>query len=246
MPKTACFTVPPLAAILGTLVLLGLPACATTQAPVDSPLNGQWRLDPAASDNVNAKIAAAISSAQKKLRDRRRYLARRTGVDGNGGPNGGNSGAGGPASGSDASGAGGADSPSGEDESFDSPGDIFGNGGSIGPDFRQLREHLLQALGAPSVLVLKVQPDVVDIQHDALPAREYRAGEVITRFDEYGTARLDSKWSGGAFTLRQRYTNGARLIERFEVDSSGALVYTRSLADPTIGKLEIKSVYRRA
>ena len=37
----------------------------------------------------------------------------------------------------------------------------------------------------------------------------------------------------------------ARLTERYEVGRDGTLSCTRSLTDPTVGKLLIKSIYRR-
>lgn len=229
MPKTTVLFARPLAAAVAVAALLASSACTTTQAPADSQLTGHWRLDPAASDNVSAKLADAISRAQARLRKRRSYLVGRGGTSGGGTGGNGGTGAGG-----------------NSDENLDLPGDFLGNGGRIAPDFRNLRQQLAQNLATPSGLVLDVQPDAVQVQRDALPAHDYASGETITRFDEYGTARLQSSWSGNAFVLRQRYTSGAQLIERYEVDPNGLLIYSRSLQDPTIGKLEVRSVYRRA
>lgn len=198
------------------LCATALTACATTQAPPDSGLNGHWRLDAAASDNVATLVAGAVTRAQARLRKRHGFFGGR-----------------------------GAGGTGGGDEDFDTSGDVLGNGGTIGPDFQQLRERLTEALGTSTTLVVNVQPDAVDIQRDNLPARDYQPGESITRYDEYGTANLSSRWSGKAFELRQRYTSGARLEERYEIDPSGALLDLRTLQDPTVGKLQVKSVYRR-
>ena len=215
------------------LLGLGLSACAATRAPSDSAaLSGQWRLDPAASDNLDAKVTRAVDSAEHKLRARLGARGRAAGGRG-GGPGGA---------------AGGGPGGKGGDSGGDTPittADEFGNITGIAPDFRQLRERLLQTLQAPGMLVVNVQPDQVDIRHDGLPARDYQPGETLTRLDEYGTAALQARWSGGAFELRERYTNGARLTERYEVGRDGTLSCTRSLTDPTVGKLLIKSVYRR-
>ncbi len=200
------------------ILILGavLGACASTQAPANSGLSGHWRLDTAASDNVGAKITLALDRARAKFRRRHRNY-------GNGG------------------GGGGGDN-SGDDSTTSV--DQFGNITAIGPDFTQLRQRLLDALYVPANLVLDVRPDLIDMQSDGLPARDYNPGEKFTRVDEYGTAVLDSHWSGNAFVLDERYTSGARLTERYEIDQDGSLDCTRSLEDPTIGKLDTKSVYR--
>ena len=122
----------------------------------------------------------------------------------------------------------------------------FDLGARIGPDFPQLRERLLQTLASPGTLTFKVQSDDVQIGRDGLPARDYQPGDTITRFEEYGTAQLKSNWKDQAFVLTERYTSGARLEERYALDAHGALVYTRSLRDPTLGRIEIRSVYQRS
>jgi hypothetical protein len=222
------------------LLLLGLvlSACATTEAPSDSALSGHWHLDSAASDNLNSMVTRAVDSAEQKLRARH-------GLGGARGRGAGRRGDGGSGGGSGGGPGGGAGPGGGDGDATITTADEFGNITAIGPDFRQLRERLLQTLQAPDMLVVNVQPDQVKIQHDGLPARDYQPGESLTRLDEYGTAVLQARWSGGAFELRERYTNGARLTERYEVGRDGTLTCTRSLADPTVGKLLVKSVYRR-
>jgi hypothetical protein len=210
-------------------VLLG--ACATTQAPPDSGLSGQWRLDAAASDNIAMVVSGAVSKAQARLRRRN---ARFFGRSGGAGPG---------VAGGNAGGGGDADNGGGED---DTATDVFGDNPRIGPDFRELRSRLMDALGASASLALGVRPGTVEVQRDQLPPRDYQPGERTTRYDEYGTAILSSAWDGKAFELRQRYTSGARLTERYEVGTGGTLLYTRTLQDPTVGKVQVKSVYHRA
>lgn len=181
-----------------------LAACATTQAPPDSGLNGQWRLDAAASDNVAMVVSAAVRKAQASLNRRRGAFG---GVD--------------------------------------TATDVFGSNIVLGPDFQELQAHLLETLSTSARLSLEVKSDDVEVQRDDLPPRDYQPGEKITRYDEYGTANLSSRWQGKAFELRERYTSGARLVETYEVDSAGALVYTRTMSDPTVGKLTVKSIYHR-
>jgi len=78
------------------------------------------------------------------------------------------------------------------------------------------------------------------------PPREYRLGERISRFDEYGTSVINATWSHGAFALRSSYTSHASHTERYEVDAStGVLTVTQQISDPTVGKIAIRSVYRR-
>jgi hypothetical protein len=224
MPKTTVLPprpakparLPP-TAMTAIILILGavLGACASTQSPANPTLSGHWRLDTAASDNVGAKIAPALDRARARLRRRRR--GKGNGIGGN--------------------------DNSGDDSATSV--DQFGNITGIGPDFTQLRQRLLDALDVPANLVLDVRPDLIVIQSDGLPARDYSPGEKFTRVDDYGTAVLDSHWSGNAFVLVERYTSGARLTERYEIDHDGSLDCTRSLADPTIGKLDIRSVYRR-
>jgi hypothetical protein len=117
----------------------------------------------------------------------------------------------------------------------------------VGPDFRQLRQHLLQMLAAPPSLRMDVQEETVTIENDHLPGRDYQPGERFVRFDEYGNATVSCGWSGRAFVVRERYTSHAGLTERYEVDpKSGTLTYTRELKDPTVGNIELKSIYHHA
>jgi hypothetical protein len=217
-----------LAAIAASFALTG---CRTaTTAPLDTRLAGQWNLDKAASDDASAKVAAAINNAQQTLRRRN---ADRYGM-----------GAGNPPAQSGNNGAGATDAP---DESFDTPGDRYGNPGMLGPDFRTLRARLQQALLAPASLRLDVQGDLVGITSNQLPPREYHLGERISRFDEYGTSVIDARWSHDTFVLRSSYTSHASRIERYEVNpSTGLLSVTQQINDPTVGRIAVRSIYRRS
>jgi hypothetical protein len=218
------------AGALASAVICALTGCrSVTTAPADTRLAGQWSLDKAASDDASAKITAAITTAQQRLRRRNED---RYGIVG-----------GGPSAQSGNNGASGAEGP---DESFDTPGDRYGNPGMLGPDFRTLRARLRQALLTPASLQLEVQGELVRVTSDQMPAREYHLGERISRFDEYGTSVIDANWSHGAFVLRSSYTSHAYRSERYEVDAStGMLTVTQLISDPTVGKIAIRSVYRR-
>jgi hypothetical protein len=204
-----------------------LTGCSTiTTAPADAPLAGQWSRDKSASDDVDAKVGAVIAKAQQIMRRRMRSA----GYDGPGGSGGENA-------------PGGPEAP---DESFDIPTDRYGGPGQLGPDFRGIRARLLQALRPPADLRIEVQGDLVRLAGDQLPPREYRLGERISRFDEYGTAIIDALWSHQAFILRWRYTSHGTRSERYEVDpASGALTLTQQIRDPYVGPIVLHSVYRR-
>jgi hypothetical protein len=207
---------------LAVLAAAALAGCASTPVPANTQLQGRWRVDAAASDDATARIASAIRAAQKQ---RARHFG------GGFGPGGGGAG-----------GAGGGGGGVSDDEAANN----FDLGARIGPDFQELRDRLQQTLASPGTLTFRVQADDVQIDRDGLPGRDYQPGDTITRFEEYGTAQLRSGWKDQAFVLTERYTSGARLEERYALDAHGALVYTRSLRDPTVGRIEIRRVYRRA
>lgn len=199
---------------------VALYGCASTKAPTQVDLAGQWQLDPASSDDVEARVTRAVDSAESRQRQRARAMGYNLGRS-RGAPS----------------------------------GDEMGGAGSepvvttpfIGPDFSQLHQHLMQILTAPSRLRLEIQDQTVTIESDHLPARDYQPGEPFVRFDEYGNATVSSGWSGRAFVVHERYMSHATLTERYEVDAkSGTLTYTRELKDPTVGSIELKSIYHHA
>jgi len=222
-----------LSTLIAAAAALGLMGCATvTSAPTDTALGGRWSRDKAASDDVDAKVTASIATAQTNLR-------RRLNRSGYGNPQGD-----GPPSSNGDNAPGGADAP---DESFDTPGDRYGGPGLLGPDFRGLRARLLQALRSPAELQIEVQGDLVRLADDHLPPRDYRLGERISRFDEYGTAIINATWSHQAFVLRSSYTSHASRNERYQVNpATGVLTLTQEINDPYIGKISLHSVYRRS
>lgn len=214
--------------LLGAVLLAGgLSACETVStAPADSHLSGSWNLDTAASDNPDAKIAAAMSVAQDKLRH---HLAR-YGID----PD-------------DTRAAAAGDAPDAPDYTYDTPEDFrYGNPGRVGPDFRGLRLHLHDELTPPKSLQLDVAGDLVTISSDQLPPRDYRLGERVSRIDEYGTAIISVEWSHEMFELNYKYTSHASHSETYQVDpGTGALTVTEQIIDPIVGRILVRSVYRR-
>ena len=219
-----------LGALCATLIAGGPVACETvTTPPPDSQLTGTWRLDKSASDDPDAKVAKVFAAAQSKLRH---SLSRYNYPKDEGG---------------DQTSAAGDTAPDAPDYSFDTPGDRYGGPGRVGPDFRGLRLRLRQALIPPTALQLAVQGDLVSITSDQLPSRDYRLGERISRFDEYGTAVITATWTHQEFVLQSNYTTHASRSETYQVaPDTGALTLTQQIVDPTVGKIILHSVYRRS
>jgi hypothetical protein len=251
--------------LAGGLAAALLASCATVDTiPPDSHLGGHWVIDPSASDDAGARVALAIAEFRKKLRARRPGGATDGGNGpggggpGGGGPGGGGPGGGGPGGGRRGSGVPGpapepepapASAPRGDgtDDAPESIIDQYGNTRQLGPDFRTLSASLLHAISSPHELEIDVDGDALRVVADRLPARDYRLGEGFSRFDEYGTARMQPTWTDNAFVLRARYTNGASILERYQVlPGQNALTRTVNLIDPILGKLQLRSTYRRA
>jgi hypothetical protein len=196
-------------------------------------------LDPAASDDVGAKVSAAVADAEAKLRHR---LVNAGFAQYGAGPGpGGHA----PRDGSSSSG-GSSGSSGGSGQPAELNGDEFSTTGYIGPDFAEMRRHLTQVLDAPKQLSIDVQPDLARIGVDNGPTLDYPFGDTFTRIDEYGTARIDSNWSGATLVVRARYSSHATLAEHYAGDSrTGTLTMMRELTDPAVGKLTVHAIYRR-
>jgi hypothetical protein len=207
---------------------LGTTSCTTTStAPSDPHLAGRWQLDKPSSDDADAKISAAIDEAESKLRKR---LAN-AGFTQYEQPN------------SPHHGRGGGNPPAGGPELN---GEEFSQTGYIGPDFNELRRNLQRVLGSPNLLTIDVKPDYVRLAGDDAPPRDYPPDDQFTRMDEYGTARIDTSWSGSTFRLRARYQSKATVTESYTADEhAGTLTVVRHLIDPVAGKLTVRAVYRR-
>jgi hypothetical protein len=214
--------------LLGAVFIAGaLSACETvTTAPPDTHVVGSWQLDKSASDDPDAAIAKAMHAAEAKLHHR---LAKY-------------------GYGPDRDATADRDLPAdGPDYSFDTPGDRYGGPGFIGPDFRGLLVRLQQALDPPARLVLEADSDLVTITEDALPPRDYRLGEDLSRIDEYGTARISATWSHDAFVMKSNYSSPrARRTDTYQVNpATGALTLTQQFDDPIVGRILLHSIYRR-
>jgi hypothetical protein len=212
--------------LCGFLVAGGLAACATvTSVPPDSRLAGTWRLERTASDDAEAKISAVIASAEAKLRERLAKLAGRTGA---------------------AARSGGAATPDLPDTRYDSPGDIYGGPGRVGPDFPAVRARLRQALVPPAQLRIETRGESLRLTDDDLPSRDYRLGEKLSRLDENGAAVVEAEWDHGAFVLSSRYNSHVTRRQSYQTDAAGsALTVQHDFYDPAVGRVLVKSVYRR-
>jgi hypothetical protein len=236
MPKViAPFCLQLALSLAAVFVLMTATACATTSnAPAEAQLTGPWQLDTAASDVPDAKIAAAVALAESKLRKRLASAGYgQYAPDSSGGGNGGGGGSGGHRGRGNSGGA-------------ELNGDEFTATGYIAPDFIELRRHLNEVLSTPRVLTIDAQPDFVRLAGDNMPPRDYPPGDTFTRIDEYGTARIDTKWSGNAFVLRARYSTHATVTATYDTDGHGrTLTVTRNVTDPVAGKISVRSIYRK-
>jgi hypothetical protein len=207
---------------------LGAISCTTT-SPSDPHLAGRWQLDKSSSDDADAKISAAIGAAESKLRKRL--------------SNAGFSQYDQPTSPHHGRGGSGANPPG---DAGELNGEEFSQTGYIGPDFNALRRNLRRVLGSPNSLTIDVKPDYVRLAGDDAPPRDYPPDDEFIRMDEYGTARIDTSWSGSSFHLRARYQSKATVTESYTADEhAGTLTVVRYLIDPVAGKLTVHSLYRR-
>jgi hypothetical protein len=207
------------------MLLLGLDAgCSSLgTTPATPNLSGSWQFDAPASDDAHAKIEKVMAQQEAKQRARR---AKRRGL---------------PAGSAE---AGLEDEDLGVDE-LDQPG----RGGRVAMlevDLKQLRANLQEALRAPAALRVDVRGEQVELRPESQPSRSYHPGEVSGRIDSFGAARIVSGWDGSAFVVQARYGNGIARAERYELSHDGLLILTLSYSDPTVGKLVLRSAYRRA
>jgi hypothetical protein len=208
---------------------LGTASCSTSSVALSDPhLTGKWQLDPGASDDADARIAAAIDAAELKLR-RRLSNAGYSQYDE-------------PVGGGRRGRGGGPGDPSNNAAGLN--GEEFSQTGYIGPDFNALRNNLHRVLASPKTLAIDVKPDDVRIAGDDSPPRDYPPDDAFTRIDEYGTARIDTSWRGATFYLRARYESRATVKEIYSANTrADTLTVVRDLSDPVAGKLSVRSVY---
>jgi hypothetical protein len=86
-----------------------------------------------------------------------------------------------------------------------------------------------------------------DLAFNAQEMKERRDILVLTRFDESGTAVVNTGWDGKAFVIRTEFTDGSSRVERYTPDAkAGTMVVLRTLKENSLGKLELTSEYHRA
>lgn len=199
---------------------LAATACATLAArPASAPaaLSGEWQRDAANSDDFERKLAPVIEN------QRRRMLPRHDSAV---------------ASGSRRGGAG-RDGVGSRNDDLDAllmpPED---------PD--KVRARLAEDLRPPTMLLIAVDTDTVDIAGDAEPVRRFLPGQSVARIDSSGAASLASGWDQRAFVIRAHYTNRASRSWRYELDpATGLLRVSFEANDPEFGKFSLQTRYRR-
>jgi hypothetical protein len=110
----------------------------------------------------------------------------------------------------------------------------------------RIRTRLDELLRPAVTLNIGVRDAQVEILADAGPARVFNLDETVVRMDSSGTAEISTRWSGAALVLSSRYTHHAQRTQQFAVNRAGdVLKVSLVVNDPSTGKLELTSVYRR-
>lgn len=110
----------------------------------------------------------------------------------------------------------------------------------------RIRTRLDEMLRPATTLDIDVHDAQVEILADAGPARVFNLDQTVVRMDASGTAEINTRWSGAALVLSSRYTHHAQRTQQFTVNRAGDLLKVSLVVnDPSTGKLELTSAYRR-
>lgn len=199
-------------------LLLSTISPADAAGKADPRLDGDWQLDPAASEDFEAKLAGLAEALRAKQRNRRRAMDARGAPGGPGGYG-----------------------------AADEYGQVPGLIQDLPPETHdELHERLGDAYHPPLRLQIQSRGSEIGMLGDTPPARRYNLEETVTRMDVSGTATLSTSWSGSTLVVSARYTNRLRSEQRYSVDKSGSVLnVTLHLDDPIAGKLQVHSTYRR-
>jgi hypothetical protein len=114
-------------------------------------------------------------------------------------------------------------------------------------EMKERRDILVQFLTPPQHLAVQQGDATLVFKADQQPARVLEPGHTLTRFDESGTAVVNTGWDGKAFVIRTEFTDGSSRVERYTPDAkAGTMVVLRTLKESSLGKLELTSTYRHA
>jgi hypothetical protein len=110
----------------------------------------------------------------------------------------------------------------------------------------RIRSRLDEMLRPAVTLGIAAHDAQIEMLADAGPTRVINLDQVVVRMDSSGTAEINAHWSGTMLVLSSRYTHHAQRTQQFTVNRSGDLLKVSLLVnDPSTGKLELTSIYRR-
>ena len=180
---------------------------------------GEWQLDPAHSDDFDAKLGQLLRERQQRMRARHGMGGSRRGGE---------------------AGGGGRDGRDARDyEMLELPQE--------GSD--RFRTRMIDDLRPPRVLHIASEADdeAIDVMRDAETAgRRYLPGQTVSRIDDSGAAQITCGWNQQAFEVHARYVHNAARNWRYEVEpATGMLLLRFEVTDPEIGHLVMASRYRR-
>jgi hypothetical protein len=207
-------------------VVLGSVGChtlGTEAAPAAATMAGDWRVDPAASDDFDRKLIPLLQQAHRHDMPNAGFGGQVSGGQGGGGQGG-----------AQGSGQGAGANPI---EAMGMPPED--------PD--KLRSRLGDDLRPATQLRIAMVGGGVDITRDSDPTREFLPGQTVSRIDTSGAASVESGWDQGAFVIRAHYTTrGSRSWRLFHDTVSDTLKVTFEANNPEFGHLELHTLYRRA
>jgi hypothetical protein len=110
----------------------------------------------------------------------------------------------------------------------------------------RIRGRLDEMLRPAVTLGIAAHDTQIEVLADAGPARVFNLDQSVVRMDSSGTAEISTRWSGATLVLSSRYTHHAQRTQQFTVNRGGELLKVSLIVnDPSTGKLELNSVYRR-
>jgi len=231
---------------------LALAGCGGPNLVPDTPggidLNGQWRLNRAASEDPQALITKLQAKVSKRMRGPEDDFYDQLFGDESGGTSGEGRGSGGQGGDSRESGGPGG-GPSGGGQS--GGGEVHGAGGPggmRGPSRREvLRTRYTAALGerlSGDTVIIEQSPDRFSITRGD-SRRTYTPGghSVVSVAD--GVADQTTGWKGREYVIDVRPQVGPHLTERYGLSADGQLVEKVSVREDGLPELEFTRVYER-
>lgn len=110
----------------------------------------------------------------------------------------------------------------------------------------RVRGRLEETMKPAQELAIALQDGDIEISADGEPTRSLTPGRTLARMDSSGTAQITAQWSGPMLIVRARYTHRATRAQQYSVDRRNDLLRVKlQVSDPSFGRMELQSVYRR-